>query len=146
MNKIDPLGFIKISVDKKISQILINKINNIVKQGGGTITVPDLLDVLNFPPDAAQRLKDARGDVKITNCRETDNTSFSNKGKPITERIPGGFGSDIMLDKNIKGDIKLTSEKIILNNLKGIKLDLPGPFNPELDSITVTPGIIDINL
>ncbi|MFC1751413.1 RHS repeat domain-containing protein, partial [Pseudomonadota bacterium] len=50
VNFIDPIGLIKLQVDKKLTQQLINKINAIAQNGGGTLSVPELLSILNFPP------------------------------------------------------------------------------------------------
>jgi len=105
-----------------------------------------LLRVLNFPPDVAQRINDARGDVNVT-CPSSTKGSFSNKGKKINENVPGaGRALAIELSENVSGDMELSPDQIMLDNLKGITADGPGPFNFDLDAITVTSGIVDIDL
>lgn len=65
-----------------ISIGVINQINKLAQQGGGNISVPDLLKVLNFPADVSKRINDARGDV-LLQCPNPNEGGFSNTGNEI---------------------------------------------------------------
>ena len=110
---IDPFGLLEfsINVDTQTSINLINRINDLAKKGGGTIKVPELLNVLNFPPDVAKRINDARGNV-ILQCPTPNEGGFSNTGEQINENIPGTFGAlALKLSDNVTGDIRLNKKQ-----------------------------------
>jgi len=141
INGIDPFGLIPIKTDARSTNKLINKINKIAKSSGGVISVPELLKALHFPPEVRKRINAARGDVSI-DCPTPNKGTFSNEGEPIKEGLPGAEAAiDIILGKNISGDLEIYPDKIILDNLKGITADGPIFFDFDLDGITVYPGI-----
>ncbi|MFC1751414.1 hypothetical protein ACFL2V_21780 [Pseudomonadota bacterium] len=80
-------------------------------------------------------------------CPTSSEGSFSNTGNKIKEKIPGAPVSlKLILDDLVKGDVRISEGQISLDNLQGITADGPGPFNFDLDSITVSPGVVDIDL
>ena len=50
------------------------------------------------------------------------------------------------LSKKVSGDVTISENKVVLDNLQGITADIIGPFNADLDAITITPGNVNIDL
>jgi RHS repeat-associated protein len=145
VNFIDPYGLVKISVSKTISTSVILELQLLARKGGGTVKLSDILRVLYFPPEVEKRIKDARGEVTLQ-CPIPTGGSFYNRGKPISENIPGTEMFSVELAKNVSGRIILQGNKIILDNLKGITADGPLFIDFNVDSITLTPGVFEIDL
>jgi len=140
INFVDPLGFLRIPVDVDQSSLLIAKIQALIEQGGGKLTAPELLDILNFPPEVNERLNKARGDVNVCPTGPTTG-QFTNKGEKVGEDIPGlePFVG-IILQPAVSGEVEVSDEQLVLKNLEGVILDLPFPI-PNVDIRQVTIGI-----
>jgi RHS repeat-associated protein len=149
INILDPLGLLKLKVDPSSTQNLIDKVNELAKKGYGTLTVSELLSILNFPPDVSERINKARKNVNLQinseSCPVT--IKFSNTGSEIAEDLPdvplNALG--IILETNVSGDIIPSKDKLIINNLEGVVLDVPGPWNNDFDGFIVTPSGVDID-
>jgi hypothetical protein len=144
VNYIDPLGLLRIKVDVDQSSLLIAQIQALAEQGGGKLTVPELLDILNFPPEVNDRINKARGDVNLV-CPDSTSGRFTNTGKQISEDIPGTLSAlGIILQPEVTGNIQVSDEQLVLKNLEGVVADLPFPFpNVNVSQVTIGIGYVE---
>lgn len=116
-----------------------------VSQGasGGTIQMTDLLDIISFPSDVRQRIKDTRGPVTVAECSTVDGgrkCKAKNTGTRLTENLPGsGTLVGIIVEENFSCSYELTTttKKLKISDISGLKIDLPGPVNPGVDVIEI---------
>lgn len=141
---------INISVDEKTTTNLIKKIRRMAQRTTGgerVISITELLAMLYFPVEVANRINKARGDVVLTFTNETYGR-FRNRGTDITEILPGSSDRlKIRLALEVSGDIEVRGkEEIVLKNLKGIIIVWLFGFGNTLDEVVITPKKVYIDL
>jgi hypothetical protein len=115
------------------------------KQGSTQeIQITDLLAILNFPPDVTKKIREARGPVQVTGCSQLDAGKYhcqvSNSGGIVEEDIPGASSAlGIIIEEQFSCafTIDTQSKRIDITNISGLLADLPGPFNPSVDRISI---------
>ncbi len=114
----------------------------IIKNKKGEIQLTTLLSIINFPADVNKRIKRARGNL-IVSCNK-NKCDASNSGREINEKIPGGNGFvSLMVGELFKCNYHLESSgekrnrKLVIFSIKGLEIDIPGPFNPDVVEITI---------
>jgi len=113
-------------------------VRQIVTKGGGTIPLTQMLTIINFPPEINERIKKARGPLLVkcygAYCEAT------NTGKKIEENIPGAGGwlGIIVKEKfSCKMTLDWAKKILVVKDIKGLDADIPGPFNMDVDTITI---------
>lgn len=117
---------------------LFKKVQEIVKKKGGTIQITDMLSMLNFPPAVAKRISTARGPLIVSYAK--GKYKATNSGKKIEENIPGSSGAlGIIIHEHFSCEFTLDKlkKKLVIDKIKGLDADVPGPFNPDVDKIVI---------
>lgn len=111
--------------------------------GGGTIQMTDLLDIINFPDDVRQRIKNARGPVTVSECSAVtggQTCKANNTGTKVTEELPGTGGLiGIIIQESFSCSYELTiaTQRLKIDQIAGLNIDLPGPLNPGVDTVEI---------
>jgi len=142
---------IGIEVDETTTTHLIKKIRRMAETTTGgerIIAITELLAMLYFPAAIAKKINKARGDVILTFTNSTYGR-FRNRGTEITEDIPGaGTALKLKLELDVRGDIEVKKDKIILKNLEGLIIVWRVLFGigNGLDEVVITPKKVYIDL
>ena len=142
----DDSYIVELKVVKPKAKMLITRVEKIAKgtPRKGILQLTELLSVLEFTAKDKTALGKARKPV-IVEFKNTQSGKFTSLGKNITiPKIPGivFFNVSLILSATITGEIKLSKEKLVLKNIKGIKAKLGLEVN--VDEIIVTPGKVAI--
>ncbi len=104
--------------------------------------ISDILSILNFPKDIVIDINDKREDLvffekdffpmKVT-------ARVTNKGEKVAHNLPGAFGFGIIIKPIFS--CKITLEKlhqiITVDDIDGLDIDIPGPFNRSIDKVRI---------
>ncbi len=110
---------------------------------GGTIQMTDLLAIVSFPPEVQQRIRNARGPVRISNCTSSSavcQCSAANNGQQVEENIPGAGGAiGIIIEEQFtcRFTVHRSSMTVDVTDIRGLRIDLLGPVNPAVDRILI---------
>lgn len=117
--------------------VLFGRIENIVAKKKGTVQLTELLTILNFPQAVNEKIQKARGPLQVQCSGNTCTTK--NKGKKVEEDLPGTSAVGIIIHEDFSCKFTFNKQRrsIVIHDIEGLDADIPGPFNPDVDKITI---------
>lgn len=128
------------NIDPTALSMMFKAIENIIAKQRGMIPLTQLLSILNFPPEINSKIMRARGPLKVLCKNET--CTASNIGEKVEENLPGaGSMLGIIIKENFSCEFRIEvndgKKTLTIDEIKGLYADPIGPFNPDVNKITV---------
>jgi hypothetical protein len=129
----------KISTQPLLPRCFIRS-RDIISKKGGKVPLFQLLAILNFPPEVNSKILEQRGPLEVK-CNGMA-CSASNVGSKIKENLPGSFGTlGIIVSQEFSCQFDIgtnpAGKTLVIDKIKGLYADIPGPINPDVNKITV---------
>ena len=126
------------NTDPTALQNLYDVAVEIANMKGGKLDIAQFLGILNFPPPAAERLRNARGvlEAAIVGGRLV----VSNQGTEISESIPGaGPFVEILIRHRLSCvlHVDTSAQSLMISEIKGLCIHVRGLINPDLDGVSI---------
>lgn len=131
------------NIDGEILLSLYYKILNSLQSNSKLkLAMSDILSILNFPADVVKDINSKRQSLIFSEKKFSPMkvvARVTNDGEKVAQDLPGGLGFGIIIHPRFSCTIALEKlhQVITVDNIKGLDVDIPGPFNRGIDAVVI---------